>query len=123
MKFLLDMNLPPTWVGFLQAEGFEAIHGSSVGELGATDAALMEWARHGGYIVFTHDLDFSALLAATQASGPSVLQVRTHDVLPSAIGQNVVQVVRTHAAALEGGAIVTIDEITARVRILPIQRQ
>lgn len=32
-------------------------------------------------VAFTHDLDFSALLAATQATGPSIIQVRAEDVL------------------------------------------
>ena len=30
--------------------------------------SVMEWARSNGYIVFTHDLDFGAILAATRAS-------------------------------------------------------
>lgn len=47
----------------------------------------MNWAREREHVVFTHDLDFSAMLAATEAKGPSVLQVRSQDVLPRAIGQ------------------------------------
>ena len=42
-------------------------------------------------------------------------------VLPESIGADVVRVLRTHATALEAGAIVTIDELGARVRVLPIQ--
>ncbi len=82
----------------------------------------MAWAREQGYVVFTHDLDFSALLAMTQDSGPSVLQVRTQDLLPEAIGEHVVQVLRSHGEAFEQGAVVTIDETSARIRILPIGR-
>ena len=82
----------------------------------------MEWARRAGYIVFTHDLDFSALLAVTEATGPSVIQVRAQDVLPDAIGGDVVRVLRMRAAALEQGAIVSIDKVTSRVRVLPIRR-
>jgi len=121
MRLLLDMNLTPLWVGFLQEEGFEAAHWSTIGDAKATDATIMEWARRGGYVVFTHDLGFSALLAATNATGPSVIQMRTQDVLPEAIGRDVVQVLRAHAAALEDGAIVTIDNVTSRVRVLPIR--
>ena len=122
MKVLLDMNLAPGWVGFLQQEGFEAVHWSTVGDPRATDATIMEWARRDGYIVFTHDLDFSALLAVTEATGPSVIQVRTQDALPDAIGSDVVRVLRMHAAALEQGAIVSIDKVNSRVRVLPIRR-
>lgn len=122
MKLLVDMNLPPTWVGFLREEGFEALHWSTVGDPGATDATVMAWGRRGGYVVFTHDLDFSALLAATDAMGPSVIQVRTQDVLPEAIGGDVVRVLRTHSAELEQGAIVSLDKVRSRVRVLPIRR-
>jgi predicted nuclease of predicted toxin-antitoxin system len=80
----------------------------------------MAWARDNGYFVFTHDLDFSALLAMSHAAGPSVLQVRTQDVLPESIGEHVVEVLRTHGPALDRGAVVTIDETSSRVRILPI---
>ena len=77
MKLVIDMNLTPAWVRFLQQEGFEALHWSTTGEPKATDATIMEWARQAGHVVFTHDLDFSALLALTEATGPSVIQVRT----------------------------------------------
>jgi predicted nuclease of predicted toxin-antitoxin system len=121
MRILLDMNLSPSWVGFLQQEGFEAVHWSAVGDPRASDATIMAWARSGNYVVFTHDLDFSAILATTHASGPSVLQVRTPDVLPGAIGRDVVRVLRLRASAIERGAIVTIDRAAARVRVLPIR--
>jgi predicted nuclease of predicted toxin-antitoxin system len=70
MRILLDMNLSPTWVGFLVQEGFEAVHWASVGSPLASDADIMEWARRNGHVVFTHDMDFSALLAVTGATGP-----------------------------------------------------
>ena len=72
MKLLLDMNLSPTWVRFMEENGFEAVHWSTTGEPTATDAVIMAWARDRGFVVVTHDLDFSALLASTEALGPSV---------------------------------------------------
>ncbi|WP_437581850.1 DUF5615 family PIN-like protein [Sorangium sp. So ce887] len=116
------MNLSPTWASFLKGEGIEAVHWAAIGDPRAQDRELMAWARQGGYIVFTHDLDFSILIATTGASGPSVLQIRTLDPLPSAVGGDVVGVLRKHADALDRGAIVTLDGATSRVRILPIRR-
>ena len=123
MKLLLDMNLSPTWVRFLEENGFEAVHWSTTGEPTATDAVIMTWARDRGFVVVTHDLDFSAILASTEAVGPSVIQVRTQDVLPDAVGSDVVRVLRDHRAALDEGAIVSIDELASRVRVLPIRRR
>ena len=46
----------------------------------------MAYAMANDCIVLTHDLDFSAILAATQGEKPSVVQIRADDVSPSAIG-------------------------------------
>lgn len=120
MKLLLDMNLSPSWVEFLKAEGIEAVHWSSLGAANASDATILEWARLHNHVLFTHDMDFSALLVATKAKGPSVVQVRTADTLPDAIGKDVIRVLRLRASAIEEGAVVSIDKIRARVRVLPI---
>jgi predicted nuclease of predicted toxin-antitoxin system len=122
MKLVVDMNLPPKWVEFLAAQGIEAAHWSQVGDPGATDATIMKWARDAGWMVLTSDLDFSAILATTSAGGPSVVQVRARDVFPEGVGPQVLSVLREQEEALQSGAIVTIDEIAARVRILPVRR-
>ena len=120
MKVLVDLNLPPTWVEELRRHGIEAAHWSTIGELGAPDRILFGWAREHDHVILTHDLDFSALLALTRASGPSVIQVRTQDVTPDSISRIVLNVLESHAGALERGAIVTVDAAASRVRILPI---
>ena len=115
------MNLSPLWTTALGDQGFEAIHWSRVGDPGAPDHELMQWARAHGHIVFTHDLDFSRMLALTRAEGPSVLQLRSQAVLPDAAGPLVFAAVRQHEALLEKGALVVVDATTARARVLPIR--
>lgn len=73
-----------------------------------------------GYIVFTNDLDFGAILAATQAEAPSVLQIRGQDILPTSIGDLVISVLQQFEAVLETGALVSVDRARNRVLILPI---
>ena len=121
MKLLLDMNLPPRWVQFLSGQGFECVHWSDVGEYTATDRLIMAYAKEYGYTVFTHDLDFGALLAATRARSPSVIQIRTQNVLPEAIGVLVVNAIRQFAEELQRGALITVDPHRSRVRILPFE--
>jgi len=120
VKILIDMNLSPEWVPFLEQAGFACAHWSAVGDPRAADAELMAWARTRGYVVFTHDLHFGALLAATRGHGPSVLQVRVKDTMPGAVGADVVRVLHLRRDVLERGALVTIDKAHARVRVLPI---
>ncbi len=123
MKFLIDMNLSPEWVVAFRAEGSEAVHWSKVGDPRAPDSTIMNWARENGFVVFTHDLDFGILLATGQHGGPSVVQVRTQDVMPGALGPKLFPALRTYARQIEAGALLTIDEVRARIRILPIGRQ
>ena len=120
MKILIDMNLPPRWVQVFAEAGWGAVHWSQVGATTASDREIMAWARKYGHMVFTHDLDFSALLAATQEEGPSVIQVRTQNILPEAIGNLVINALDQFQDELEKGAIITIDPVRARVRILPL---
>lgn len=121
MKLLVDMNLSPDWVAILKQAGWEAVHWSSVGDPRADDSIIFAWAKEHGHILFTHDLDFGTILALTQGEGPSVIQVRTQDVTPSAIGKLVVNAVRQFQSELERGALIVLDEARARARVLPLK--
>lgn len=91
IKLVVDISLSPTWVDFLAKHGWPAVHWSTVGDVRAKDQVVMEWAREHGHVVFTHDLDFGTLLALTRARGPSVIQVRTQDVLPQHLAERGVE--------------------------------
>ena len=119
MKILIDMNLPPGWVEFLAEKGFEAVHWSKIGDFGATDEAILEWAKKHEHLVFTHDLDFGALLAATRGEGPSVIQIRTQDTFPESSGDVIAKALSQFENELEKGALLSVDRDKARVRILP----
>jgi len=94
IQIVVDVNLSPAWVDVFTRHGWQAIHWSSVGDLRAKDRDVMVWAREHHHVVFTHDLDFGMLLALTRATGPSVIQVRAHDVLPEHLEPMVVTTIR-----------------------------
>ena len=123
MKILIDMNLSPEWVPLLEEAGFKAVHWSSVGDLRAPDEKIMAWAKSNDHVVFTHDLDFGSILAATKAKSPSVLQIRTQDVNPHHIKDLVVSILNQFQEALQRGVLVSVDEEKSRARILPISDQ
>jgi len=120
MKILVDVNLSPLWISFLAGHGIEAVHWSTVGTCSAPDTEIFDHATANGFVVFTHDLDFGALLAQRRTLGPSVIQLRCEDVLPSAIGDTVLHTLLATQSYLEKGALVTVDPVNHRVRILPI---
>ena len=81
------MNLSPSWISLLEAGGYETKHWSQIGSPGAPDTEIMQWARGNGFVVFTHDLDYGALLFATQTMPPSVIQLRIEDIRPKSVGE------------------------------------
>ena len=121
MKVLVDMNLSPGWVSFLAEGGFEAVHWSDIGSGSAPDSELMQWAAQRGYVVLTADLEFGAILAATEGRRPSVVQVRSDIPTPRAIGGAVIAAIRQARQELLDGALISFDAMRARLRILPLR--
>lgn len=83
VKILIDMNLSPRWAEILAGHGWLTKHWTEIGDPRATDQLVMKWAAENQFVVMTHDLDFGTLLATSQAEGPSVVQLRTGDILSS----------------------------------------
>jgi predicted nuclease of predicted toxin-antitoxin system len=86
----------------------------------ASDSEIMAYASANGYVVLTHDLDFSAILASTHGGKPSVVQIRSDDVSLKAIGNQVVAALLQTATELEEGALITVDPNRTRLRLLPL---
>ena len=117
------MNLTPERVAFFAENGIDADHWNLLGNPGASDSEIMSFALDHEYGVFTHDLDFGDILASTNARGPSVIQVRTQDPTPFAIGMLVVSALKDFAAQLDAGALVTVEPARGRSRVLPLFRR
>lgn len=120
MKLLFDMNLAPSWVEAVNSHGrHSAVHWSAIGALDALDTQIMDYARGQSCVVMTCDLDFGAILAATRAQLPSVVQIRANDVRPSAIAAALLRALDQFEAELLTGALLTVEPERARVRLLP----
>ncbi len=114
------MNLSVEWTPFPGQAGWPAVHRSNVGDPRAEDATIMACAPGRGHAVFTHDLDFGTALALTHAGGPSVIQVRGQRVLPEHIGTVVLAALKQYETELSAGALVVVDAMKSRVRVLPL---
>ena len=114
------MNLSPRWVSVLEAAGLEAVHWSDIGPGNASDIQIMAFAKAENYVIMTYDLDFSAILAATQGGKPSVVQIRAADVSPDEIAPLVIDALRQMKNELDFGALLTIDLQRTRLRLLPL---
>ncbi len=118
MKLLVDMNLSPAWVAFLEAHGHKAVRWSEVGPPEAPDHALINWARAHDHVVLTHDHDFGAILTQGGERKPSVITLRTRELLPEAVGERILEVLKTLESELRQGALVIIEP--ERVRLRPL---
>ena len=119
-KLLLDMNLSPEWVRTSQEQRWDAVHLSTIGDPGAPDREIMDWAASHQYVVFTHDLDFGTMLALSHRAGPSVLQIRAANMLPDQLEGSVIAALSQHEADLASGALVVVDQSRSRIRVLPL---
>lgn len=87
----------------------------------ASDREVFQWTRRHGFVLLTHDLDFSRILALAGGHLPSVVLLRTHRLLPSDLATTLVKVLRQHAAEIEMGAVVVVSPDHYRVRLLPLR--
>ena len=121
MKLLVDMNLSPSWVERLERHGFEAVHWSTIGAATAPDVEILTWAYEHAFVLITNDLDFSAILAASALASPSVVQIRTQDLLSDEAVSIVIKALEARREDIERGALLSIDEGGTRVRMLPLK--
>ena len=123
MKFLVDMGLSPTIVGFLENLGHDAVRVNQLGMATASDEEIIAYATGHDSVVLTVDLDFGDILSHTELRKPSVIIFRLKE--PStekvqAILESSYPQIEVH---LKSGSIVVIDEYKIRIRELPIIRE
>jgi predicted nuclease of predicted toxin-antitoxin system len=123
LKLLFDMNLTPRFAEFFRQRGADAQHWSALGNPDASDQEIMEYATENGYVVVTLDLDFSAILAATQALSPSVVQIRSKEAITETAFKSAYSAIGQVEDGLISGAILTIDMERSRLRMLPLSRE
>jgi len=120
MKILLDMNIPLKYTALLQNKGVTTLRWSDVGSTTASDLEIMEYARTNDFIVVTCDLDFSAILSVTQELKPSVVQIRGSLVHAEKAADIIATALFQCEEDLKNGAILSIDDKNARLRLLPL---
>ena len=120
MRFLADMGVSPKTVAFLRDLGHDAVHLHALGLDRLPDSAILELARTENRILLTHDLDFAELIAAGGETVPSVIVFRLRRMQPESVNHHLQGLITQHQESLERGAIVSVVEGQARVRLLPI---
>jgi predicted nuclease of predicted toxin-antitoxin system len=123
MNILLDMNLSPEWESYFLSMGIESSHWSKLGNPKSTDREIFNYARKNNFIIFTHDLDFSAMLTHSNSEGPSVIQVRNQNIIPEVSGEMILSIIESYKELIEQGVLIVIEELQHRIRILPLNKK
>jgi predicted nuclease of predicted toxin-antitoxin system len=121
MRILADAHISPASVDFLRSLGHDAVRIGKVLSAEATDREIVEYAAREDRVILTQDLDFSAIIALSRRTTPSVISVR----LGSARIETVNETLAVQLARLESevsrGVLATVEGSRIRIRSLPIQ--
>jgi len=120
MRLLADAHISARTVQFLRSQGHDVIPVSERLPPNATDGKILASARQHNRVILTQDLDFSELLALSGASRPSVISLRLSSSKIELVNSVPAKVLPQIASDVEKGAIVSVGDRTARVRLLPI---
>lgn len=100
--------------------GLDVVHARDIGLARAPDTAILQTALSQGRFVVTHDSDFGKLLAYSNAEAPSVVRLRLPLASHKEVATFLLLAIAETAQDLERGAIVSVSEERARVRLLPL---
>jgi predicted nuclease of predicted toxin-antitoxin system len=121
MKLLADMHIAPTTVRFRRSLGHDVVRVDEVLHPSASDEAIVAASAREGRHILTQDLDFSAVVALSGRTVPSVISLRLSSSRVervNAVLQDVLPAVETDL--LQGG-IVTVQDRRVRIRRLPLE--
>ncbi len=120
-RLLLDQGLAAKAAANLRQFGFDAVHVVEIGMEKAEDQLILDRARSEDRVCITLDHDFHAHLAEASRGRPSVVLLRVQGL--DAEGQaDLIRLVCVQCAdALSGGAAVSADRTSIRVRRLPLK--
>jgi predicted nuclease of predicted toxin-antitoxin system len=122
MRLLLDQGLPRSTARLLAERGIDAVHVADLGLATATDEDILARAGADRRIVVTLDADFHALLALSDAAGPSVVRIRREGLRGDAMAELLSRVVALVSGPLTAGAMVTVTDRGVRIHHLPVSR-
>jgi predicted nuclease of predicted toxin-antitoxin system len=114
------MGISMYTVEWLRQQGHDAVHLREEGLQRSSDQEVMAKALAEERILLTMDLDFGYLLAVSGEQLPSVILFRLGDERSEVVNERLADLLAQCKAALEGGAILSVNEAAIRVRRLPI---
>jgi len=121
LKFIADMDISPMTVSQLKEYDWNILRVNEVMDARSSDVDILEYAGSQNSVVITHDLDYSELLAVYGYERPSVISLRLFDMSPGSVTNRIIEIVSQLEKELKQGIVVSVDDVSARYRTLPIK--
>jgi predicted nuclease of predicted toxin-antitoxin system len=117
LRFLADESCDFAAVRALRSDGFDVLSVAEVSQ-GADDEYVIALALEANRIVLTEDKDFGQLVFATGSKSVGVVLIRFPSRARSALGAEMLELVRKHADRL-AGSFVVLQPDRIRISMLP----
>ena len=121
-RLLRDQGLPRSAAAILRAAGWDVLHVGECGLATATDAHILDGARSDRRHIVALDADFHSLLAVAGMAAPSVVRLRMEGLKGDDLAMLMRRLWPKIAAAMSGGAMVTVTRGAVRIKRLPVER-
>jgi predicted nuclease of predicted toxin-antitoxin system len=120
MSLLADLHIAPRTVEFLRALGHDVIRVKEVLPATADDNAVIELAARETRTILTQDLDFSAIIALSGKSAPSLISLRLSSSRIDHVNAILQKILRDIEADALLGSIIAVEDSRVRCRPLPV---
>lgn len=123
LKFIADIHISPLTVKALQNKGYDIVRITDKLPATASDNEIAQLAYREQSVIITQDMDFSAIIAQSGLTGPSVISLRVGNARPDSVAKLLITVLPLIETELLEGAITSIDEKEYRIRKLPVDKK
>lgn len=120
MRFLADMGISMHVVGWLRAQGHDAVHLREEGLQRLPNGQIFRKAASEKRVILTFDLDFGEVAAFQREGHTGVVVFRLHNTRTGHVIERLEKVLAESADALEPGAVISVEETRHRIRRFPI---
>ncbi len=121
MQLVADVHISPRTVAFLRGLGHDVVRvGPDYLSSSAADAEIVAAATADGRTIITQDIDFSAIVALSGSTRPSIVLLRLVTAKVEIVNDVLERALPMIESELAAGSIVTVEEHQVRVRRLPI---
>ena len=121
MRIFADVHISPITVQHLNNIGHDVVRSDSVLPNNAPDSEIAMRTMTDERAVLTQDLGFSAMIALTDATRPSIITLRLSDSRVEVVNRILDAVLPALEEPISAGAIVTVGDERVRIRELPIR--